>query len=411
MCLALNEKWQRINTLLRGKTLNSLLEINTDYVETISTPLVFQSPPKINANCPIPLNKPYLPSFSKYTKYLATMYDNVWLTNNGPLLKELTVRMEEYLGVKNLLLTSSGTMALQIAYKTLNLTGNVVTTPYSFIATSNSLDWLGLELNFADIDNKSFNLCPSKVLQAINSQTSAIVPVHVYGNPCDVVALQNIATQNNLKLIYDAAHAFNVRVAGQSVMSFGDASILSFHATKLFHCIEGGAVVFKHKDDFEKAAKMINFGINPSSGNINNSGTNGKMSEAHAAMGLAMLDDIDEILERRIEHFNLYKSLLDGFVTFPQWHSEATQNAAYFPVTFESENQCSRVFQQLEKNNIQSRRYFSPSLNQVKYLSTAKMTSCPVSESLVNRVLCLPLFVELKKADIAKVCRVVRSVL
>tara|TARA_R110002153_G_scaffold132235_3_gene281241 strand:- start:15017 stop:16192 length:1176 start_codon:yes stop_codon:yes gene_type:complete len=389
--------------------LNTLLKINTDNVETISTPLAFQSPHKKNANCPIPLNKPYLPSFSKYTKYLATMYDNVWITNNGPLLKELTVRMEEYLGVKNLLLTSSGTIALQIAYKTLNLTGNVITTPYSFIATSNSLDWLGLELNFADIDNKTFNLCPSKALEAINNQTSAIVPVHVYGNPCNLQALENIATHHSIKLIYDAAHAFNVKVAGRSVMSFGDASIVSFHATKLFHCIEGGAVVFKRKDDLEKAAQMINFGINSSSGDINNSGTNGKMSEAHAAMGLAMLDNIDKILKRRLEHYYLYKTLLSNKVTYPSWHPEATQNAAYFPIVLETEDQCSRVFQHLEKNGIQSRRYFSPSLNEIKHLSTAKQTSCPTSESLAKRTLSLPLFVELSKKEIKYVCSRIRA--
>jgi dTDP-4-amino-4,6-dideoxygalactose transaminase len=390
-------------------TLNTLLKMNTDYVETISTPLAFQSPRKKMANGPIPLNKPYLPSFSKYTKYLATMYDNVWLTNNGPLLKELTVRMEEYLGVENLLLTSSGTIALQIAYKTLNLTGNVVTTPYSFIATSASLDWLGLEVNFADIDSKSFNLCPNNALKAINNHTSAIVPVHVYGNPCDLEGLEQVASQNNLKLIYDAAHAFSVKVAGRSIMSFGDASIVSFHATKLFHCIEGGAIVFKHKEDIEKAAQMINFGIDSSSGDIIKSGTNGKMSEAHAAMGLAMLDDMDEILKRRLEHYYLYKTLLDGFVTLPKWHSEATQNAAYFPITFESEDQCKQVFQQLDENNIQSRRYFSPSLNNVKHFKNHNDMICPISESAAKRTLCLPLFVELKKSEITKVCRVIRS--
>jgi dTDP-4-amino-4,6-dideoxygalactose transaminase len=390
-------------------TLNTLLKINTDYVETVSAPLAFKSPLRQSSNCPIPSNKPYLPSFAKYTKYLATMYDNVWLTNNGPLLKELTARMEEYLGVENLLLTSSGTMALQIAYKTLNLTGNVVTTPYSFIATSNSLDWLGLELNFADVDNKSFNLCPIKTLQALNAQTSAIVPVHVYGNPCDLVALENITKQKNLKLIYDAAHAFSVKVAGRSVMSFGDASILSFHATKLFHCIEGGAVVFKHKEDFEKAANMINFGIDSLSGDINNSGINGKMSEAHAAMGLAMLDDIDEVLARRLEHFDLYTSFLGNKVTYPQWHSDASQNAAYFPVIFESEDQCSRVFQHLEKSRIQSRRYFSPSLNKIAHLSSAIKADCPISESLASRTLCLPLFVELSYKDIYRVCAAVNA--
>ena len=391
---------------MREITLNTPLKMNTDYAEFISPPISIQNPRSNDVKQLIPLNKPYLPSFAKYTKYLATMYDNVWLTNNGPLLKELTVRMEEYLGVKNLLLTSSGTMALQIAYKTLNLTGNVVTTPYSFIATSNSLDWLGLELNFADIDSQSFNLCPSKALKAINKHTSAIVPVHVYGNPCDLVSLENIATQNKLKLIYDAAHAFNVKVAGRSIMSFGDASIVSFHATKLFHCIEGGAVVFKHKDDFEKATDMINFGINASSGNINISGINGKMSEAHAAMGLAMLDDIDEILERRIEHFNLYKTLLGYRVQHPQWHPEATQNAAYFPVVFESDVKCTRVLEYLEKNGIQSRRYFSPSLNKIEYRSKGNYVHFPVSESLATRTLCLPLFVELSHESIKKVCKV-----
>jgi dTDP-4-amino-4,6-dideoxygalactose transaminase len=388
-------------------TLNTLLKINTDYLEPIS----FQSPRICNEKHLIPLNKPYLPSFSKYKKYLATMYKNVWLTNNGPLLKELTVRMEEYLGVKNLLLTSSGTMALQIAYKTLNLTGNIVTTPYSFIATSASLDWLGLEVNFADVNEHSYNLNPALAKNAINAETSAIVPVHVYGNPCDVKALDVIAKNNNVKLIYDAAHAFNVNVSGTNVLNYGDASILSFHATKLFHCIEGGAIVFKHKDDFEKAENMINFGINLTSGEINNSGTNGKMSEAHAAMGLAMLDDIEEILERRIEHYFLYKTLLGDKVTYPQWHPEATQNAAYFPVVFESDLQCTRVFEHLQKSGIQSRRYFSPSLNKIEYLSRVKQTDCPVSESLANRTLCLPLFVELMQTEITRICQVIGAVL
>jgi dTDP-4-amino-4,6-dideoxygalactose transaminase len=388
-------------------TLNTLLKINTDYLEPIS----FQSPRICNEKHLIPLNKPYLPSFSKYKKYLATMYENVWLTNNGPLLKELTVRMEEYLGVKNLLLTSNGTMALQIAYKTLNLTGNIVTTPYSFIATSASLDWLGLEVNFADVNEHSYNLNPALAKNAINAETSAIVPVHVYGNPCDVKALDVIAKNNNVKLIYDAAHAFNVNVSGTNVLNYGDASILSFHATKLFHCIEGGAIVFKHKDDFEKAENMINFGINLTSGEINNSGTNGKMSEAHAAMGLAMLDDIEEILERRIEHYFLYKTLLGDKVTYPQWHPEATQNAAYFPVVFESDLQCTRVFEHLQKSGIQSRRYFSPSLNKIEYLSRVKQTDCPVSESLANRTLCLPLFVELMQTEITRICQVIGAVL
>ena len=381
----------------------------------IEQPLKISSPIDLNerrqklANDQIPLNKPYLPHFSKYKKYLSKMYENVWLTNNGPLLKELTSRLEEYLGVKNLLLTSSGTMALQIAYKALNLSGNVVTTPYSFVATCSSLDWLGLDLNFADIDAESYNLCPNKVAKVINKNTSAIVPVHVYGNPCDVKSFEKLAQKHNVKIIYDAAHAFGVKINGRSILTYGDASILSLHATKLFHSIEGGAIVFKNEEDLQCASQMINFGINYSNGEINTAGVNGKMSEAHAAMGLAMLDDIDEILERRLEHFELYKRLLSDEVTLPLWHSDGSQNAAYFPITFESESQCSRIFKELERNKIQSRRYFSPSLNKVKHLTKGEAKPCPNSEDIATRTLCLPLFVELRKNEISKVSRVINS--
>jgi dTDP-4-amino-4,6-dideoxygalactose transaminase len=381
----------------------------------IEQPLKISSPIDLNerrnklANDQIPLNKPYLPHFSKYKKYLGKMYDNVWLTNNGPLLKELTSRLENHLGVKNLLLTSSGTMALQIAYKALKLSGNVVTTPYSFVATSSSIDWLGLGLNFADIDAKSYNLCPNNATKAINKDTSAIVPVHVYGNPCDVESFERLANAKNVKIIYDAAHAFGVKINGRSILTYGDASILSLHATKLFHSIEGGAIVFNNEEDLKCASQMINFGINYSDGEINTAGVNGKMSEAHAAMGLAMLDDIDEILERRLEHYQLYKRLLSNDITLPLWHSDASQNAAYFPVTFESESQCSRIFNELEKNNIQSRRYFSPSLNSVKHLTKGIAMPCPNSEDIATRTLCLPLFVELRKNEIAKICRVINS--
>ena len=339
------------------------------------------------------------------------MYDNVWLTNNGPLLKEFTTRLEEYLGVKNLLLTANGTMALQVAYKALRLEGNVITTPYSFIATSSSLEWVGLDLNFADIDSQSFNLSVEHAQQAINPGTSAIVPVHVYGNPCDVDAFEALGQQHNLKVIYDAAHAFGVKINGSSVLNCGDASVLSLHATKLFHSIEGGAVIFNNNDDYQLGCEMINFGISAANGSVYNPGVNGKMSEAHAAMGLAMLEDIEEILSRRLEHFQAYQRQLSQAIVTPLWHPNASQNAAYYPVTFASEAQCTRVFAELDNNKIQSRRYFSQSLNTLSHLHKGKAMPCPHSESVATRTLCLPLFVELKKSDITKICRIVNNAL
>jgi dTDP-4-amino-4,6-dideoxygalactose transaminase len=387
-------------------TLNMLLKINTDFAEPILTPQSTQSPRTYNEKQLIPLNKPYLPSFEKYSKYLATIYENVWLTNNGPLLKELKGRLEEYLGVKHLLLTTNGTMALQIAYKALNLSGNVVSTPYTFIATGVSLEWLNLNINFADVNPLTLNLCAQNAQQAIDENTTAIVPVHVYGNPCDVKAFEKVAQDHNVKIIYDAAHAFGVKIAGKSVLDYGDASILSFHATKLFHAVEGGGIVFKHEDDYQHAVRMINFGINTQSGEITRPGTNGRMSELHAAMGLAMLDDIDIIMERRMHHFDFYHHLLSNKVIFPEWHELANQNAAYLPVIFDTEQQCSRVLDALKQSNIQSRRYFSPSLNTLEHLYAGNRVSCPVSERLAKTTLCLPLFVGMSDEDIKKVCTI-----
>ena len=355
----------------------------------------------------IPLNKPYLPSFDKYQKYLTRMYDNVWLTNNGPLVQELTVKLKDYLGVKHLLLTCNGTMALQIAYQALNLTGNAVTTPYTFIATSNSLDWLGLQTKFSDVDDSNLNLCPNTVVNAIDEATSAIVPVHVYGNPCDVDAFDTIGKQHNLKIIYDAAHAFGIKKNNRSILTYGDASILSFHATKLFHTLEGGAVIFNDEEDFKRAERMINFGIHAQTGDISRPGTNGKMSEAHAAMGLAMLEDIDFVLARRRQHFELYQSLLSGVVSMPLWDKESNQNYAYLPVIFETPEQCTKALNALEDNSIQARRYFSPSLNTLKHLNDGQTYECPVSESFATRTLCLPLYTGMLRDNIETVCQVI----
>jgi len=356
----------------------------------------------------IPIYKPYLPSQSKYQKYLDSVYNSGWLTNNGPLVQELKLRLEAYLGVKNLLLVANGTLALQVAYKTFKLSGNVITTPFTFIATASSLKWEGIVPSFGDIDRDTLNLCPFESNKLISEQTSAIVPVHVYGNPCEVLAFEKIGRQENIKIIYDAAHAFGVQLNNRSILNYGDASTLSFHATKIFHSVEGGAVIFKNENDYKRASKIINFGIGEQ-GEIAETGINAKMSEFHAAMGLAMLDDIDVILAQRVKHHQLYKSLLKEHLQIPTWHENASQNGAYFPVIFESKDMCSRVLAALNENNIGVRRYFSPSLSRLEIFSSKNDYSTHTSDDYAERCLCLPLFFELTSKDIETICRLVKN--
>jgi len=341
-----------------------------------------------------PFTQPSMPDRRKVDKYLDSIYQSKWLTNNGPLVRELTVRLEEYLEVENLLLVSSGTMGLQIAYRALGISGTVddgqaevITTPFTFVATEGSLRWEGLRPTFADIRSDTFNLCPEKTAARIADNTRAIVPVHVYGNPCDVDAFDEISTNSDLKLVYDAAHAFGVQVNGASVLNSGDASVLSFHATKVFHTVEGGGVVFKDADALHRARAIRNFGFDPVSGEINSVGINGKMSEVNAAFGLAMLDDYDSFLERRLQLYAVYTESLPASLLQPLWHDSASQNAAYMPVIFESVEDRDRCERALHDADIPTRRYFSPCLG-----SADDIAQLPVARSLSERVLCLPLY-------------------
>ena len=359
----------------------------------------------------IPVNKPYLPVFDSYTKYLERAFAKAWLTNNGPLVQELKVRLEDYLGVKNLLPVANGTLAMQLAYKVFELKGEAVTTPFTFIASSSSLAWEGITPRFADIDAHSYNLCPQAAAKLISAKTSAIVPVHVYGNPCNVTAFAELGRQHNVKVIYDAAHAFGIKIGEQSVLNFGDAATLSFHATKVFHSVEGGAVIFNNSDDYERAVLMTNFGIDTKTGQITDNGINAKMSEAHAAMGLAVLDSIDAIISHRVALFEQYQHQLNGVVVLPAWHEQANTNGAYMPVTFADAEQCSRVLSYLTQHNITARRYFSPSLNTLAQYSAEFPDSCPLSESLATRTLCLPLYYDLSAEQISIVTDAVKQAL
>ncbi|HWE47675.1 MAG TPA: DegT/DnrJ/EryC1/StrS family aminotransferase [Caulobacteraceae bacterium] len=356
----------------------------------------------------IPVTRPYLPSFERYRKYLEGVYERAWLTNNGPLVQELTTRLEDRLRVKNLLLVANGTLALQIAFRALDVTGMAVTSPFTFIATTSALHWEGIKPRFADIDRGSLDLDPEAAERAITPEVGAIVPVHVYGAPCEVEAFDAVARRHRLKVIYDAAHAFAVDYAGGSLLNHGDAATLSLHATKLFHTGEGGAIVFKNRDVFERAGRMINFGIDVSDGAIVDPGINAKLSELQAAMGLAMLDDLDAILERRRAICGLYLERLDGAVQIQTWPDAATRNGAYAPILLKDEAQCLRLKAQLEAEGVEPRRYFHPPLARVPLYDHGAKT--PIADDASRRVLCLPVFHDLKDADILSICETVRRV-
>jgi dTDP-4-amino-4,6-dideoxygalactose transaminase len=353
------------------------------------------------------LNKPLAPNLAKLTKYLQQVNESGWYTNFGPLHQQLTYRLEKYLGVKNLLLVSNGTLALQVVYKTLNVT-NALTTPFSFVATASSLIWQGIETSFSDIDKESYNLCPKKSAEAVilNPAINAIVATHVYGNPCDVKAFDELSEQSNVKIIYDAAHAFGVKIDDESVLNYGDASTLSFHATKVFHTIEGGAIVFKHKSDFERAKRLINFGIDES-GNINEAGINGKLNEYQCAVGLTILDDIDGIIAHRAQLFNTYREGLKGIVEIPVWHEMANFNGAYMPIKLPDLEQCILVEKILKNNNVQCRKYFSPSLESV--FNEQMVFSSKNSQHISQTILCLPLHFYMTVEDVLSVVELVNK--
>ena len=350
-----------------------------------------------------PIVKPVLPKLNNYLKYVEGVFDRNWLTNNGPLVQELESRLAEYLQVRNLMLVSNGTLALHLAYKALDLTGQVITTPFSFAATASSLCWEKLTPNFVDIEQGTFNL-DHRLLESHKS-AEAIVAVHVFGNPCRVEAIEEFAQRNNQTVIYDAAHAFGVQYKNRSLLSFGDASTLSLHATKLFHCVEGGAVIFKDKEKLQLAKQKINFGFD--SNNIPVTlGINAKMSEMHAAMGLTMLDMVDDILSHRQALVAEYFSLLNNIVEFQIWQEQSANNGAYMPVLFESESQLLKVVDSLMQQGIQTRRYFYPCLSELPVYGLRGDT--PVSEGISRRILCLPLYFDLSLSDVALICHAVK---
>lgn len=351
----------------------------------------------------IPVTKPYLPSRKKLERLLDGVYSRHWFTNGGQLVQELTARLEGYLGVENLLLVANGTLALQIAYRALGVSDTskhrwpeAITTPFTFIATASSLKWDGIQPVFVDIDPNTWCIAPENIEASLTKSTRAMVPVHVFGNACDVDAIDAIAQRHDLTVIYDASHAFGVKYRGESLLKHGDAATLSFHATKLFHTGEGGAIIFKRKEDLERAKRMINFGITGPE-RIEELGINAKMNELQAAMGLCVLDEMEENLTARAAVWHRYEQALRQTLQLQAKPDALEYNYAYFPVVFESEEQAVRVAAMLKENGVLARRYFYPSLESVACLGAEADHS--VSKNIASRVLCLPIFDQLSIGD------------
>lgn len=359
----------------------------------------------------IPVTKAYLPDIEKFKAYVDRIYDTAWLTNNGVFLRELEERLAEHLGVKHVICVANGSLALQLAYKAFDLKGEVITTPFSFAATTSTLAWEGLKPVFADINADSFNLDPNNIESLITGKTSAIVPVHVFGNPCQVEAIQVIADRHNLKVIYDAAHAFGTDYTDhnghtQSVLNYGDISTLSFHATKLFHTIEGGAVITNDCELAQKIRLLINFGINGLT-SIESVGTNAKMNEFEAAMGLCVLDEIDIIKQQRAKIWKKYTQNLQGLVDFQKWNLNSQNSHAYAPVLFKSEADRLKAEVKLKENDIVPRRYFYPSLDTLDYLNSKQV--CEISRDIAGRILCLPMYPGMKSDDQSYVIKLIKE--
>ena len=352
----------------------------------------------------IQVTKPFLPPQEVYQRYLEGIWRRQWLTNNGPLVNELELRLKDYLKVPHLLYLTNGTIALQIAIKALELKGEIITTPFSYVATTSSIVWEGCKPVFVDIDSRSLNIDPSKIEAAITSQTSAILATHVFGNPCDIEAIEKIGNKHKIPVIYDAAHCFGTRYKNQSVFNFGRISTTSFHATKLFHTVEGGAVFTQDGELLKKMALLKNFG-HKGPDEFADIGINGKNSEFHAAMGLANFDYIESILKSRKNQSLRYDKWLDrAHVQRIEINKNADYNYAYYSLILKDEPTTLKVIWYLESNRIYPRRYFYPSLNTATPYRSGTLA---VSESISKRIICLPLYHSLADEEIDFVSRII----
>lgn len=360
-------------------------------------------------NQPIYVTQPHLPPLEEFIPYLQQIWDKKILTNGGPFHQQLEQALCEFLGVKYISLFTNGTIALVTALQALRIAGEVITTPYSFVATSHALLWNGIKPVFVDIDPITFNLDPEKIEAAITPQTTAIMPVHCYGHPCDVEAIQKIADNYNLKVIYDAAHAFGVKDAGGSILRHGDLSVLSFHATKVFNTFEGGAIICPDEKTKIRIDHLKNFG-HVGEVTVVAPGINGKMSEFNAALGLLQLKYIDQALARRRDIDVAYRERLKNVrgIHCLNEAGEKVANFAYFPILVQVDYPLSRdaLYQKLKDNGIHPRRYFYPLITDFpmyRGLPSAHQDNLPVASAAARQVLCLPIYPDLEMSVVDEI--------
>ncbi|MCU0754832.1 MAG: DegT/DnrJ/EryC1/StrS family aminotransferase [Xanthomonadales bacterium] len=355
----------------------------------------------------IPVTRATLPPLKDYVQYLKGIWSRGHLTNNGPLVVELERRLREYLQVPHVFLVANGMLGLHIAIRALGMHGRVVTTPFSYVATTAAPVWEGLTPVFADIDD-SCCLDPAAVARVCADAVGGIIATHVYGNACDVEGLAQLARERGVPILYDAAHGFGARLSGRSLCAYGDISMVSLHATKLFHTVEGGLLITANDEYAARIARLRNFG-HDGPDRFDGVGTNAKMSELHAAMGLCNLDRFPQLLLRRRELSALYEELLHGLpLQYPRWRPGLERNGAYFPVIFQSEAAMRVALQHLNAEQIFPRRYFHPSLSQLNYVDRGEV---PIAESVASRVVCLPLWAELEALQVRRISSILARVL
>lgn len=354
----------------------------------------------------IDVTKTFLPPREDYDHYLKQIWSSAWLTNQGPLLQEFEKKTKDYLGVKDFHFVSNGTIALQVALKALNISdGEIITTPFSYVATTSAILWERCEPVYVDIEPGTFCIDAEKIEAAITDKTKAIMAVHVFGFPCDTEKIEAIAKKHNIKVIYDGAHAFGVTYKGRSLLSYGDVSTCSFHATKPFHTIEGGCVIANDKEVSDRVELIKHFGHRGDDHYM--LGINAKASEFQAAMGLCNLKYIDEVIAKRKKVSELYDKLLVDKFQKPVINKDTKRNYAYYPVVFESEGQLLKAIAKLNTKQIFPRRYFYPSLNGLPYVDGE---SCPIAEDIASRIACLPLYVGLEGEIIEEIAEIINEV-
>lgn len=353
------------------------------------------------------VTKTFLPDKERYLEYVDQIWKNVQLTNNGPLLQQLERDIAAYLPTKNMMVCTNGTIVLQMAIKALQLTGEIITTPFSYVATTNAIIWEKCTPVFADIHPDTLCIDPESIEKRITPNTQAIMATHVYGYPCDVEAIEAIAKKHQLKVIYDAAHCFGVKLKGKSLLSYGDVSTCSFHATKIFHSVEGGCIVCEDETLFDALYKLRQFGHIVD--DYYSAGINAKNSEFHAAMGLAILPSVDNIIKERKRLSELYDSVMPDVKRPIVPQQDFEYNYGYYAVVWESEEQLLKIKSALEAENIFPRRYFFPSLNTLPFLKD--YYPCPVSEDISRRAMCLPLYIGLQDEKVIQIAEIIRRTL